>query len=154
MKTSYTKLIKIVPFVIGVLGVSFTHASEISPENIFINSGTGNNDLIFSPPEMTLKSGVLYKFVISNPSNHKHVVAAPELAENSRTTELVKLSTGSKVNYPSANSSLANGIPLEPGEMLEWTFTPNKEGAYKFGCNTQPHAAAGMHSMVKVRAEL
>jgi len=154
MKTLLTKLIMIVPFVIGVLSVPFAHASEISPEPIFINSGTVNNDLLFHPPELTLKEGVLYKFVISNPSNHKHVVAAPELAASSRTTELVKLSKITKVNYSSASSSLANGIPLQPGEMLEWTFTPNKEGAYKFGCNTQPHAAAGMHSMVTVRSEL
>ncbi|MDH3310769.1 MAG: plastocyanin/azurin family copper-binding protein [Gammaproteobacteria bacterium] len=152
MKTLLTKLIMIVPFVIGVLSVPFAHASEVSPEPIFINSGTVNNDLLFHPPELTLKEGVLYKFVISNPSNHKHVVAAPELAASSRTTELMKVSP--RISYSDASSSLAKGIPLQPGEMLEWTFTPTKEGTYKFGCNKSSHAAAGMHSMVTVRAEL
>jgi len=153
MNTPCTKFIMIVSFVCGVLGVSFAHASEISPVHIFINTGTGTNDMIVFPPELTLKADVLYRFVISNPSNHKHVVVAPELAAGSRTTELVKMSPISSINYSSANSSLTRGIPLKPGEVLEWTFTPNMQGAYKFGCNDQTHAAAGMHAMVTVRSE-
>ena len=120
--------------------------AEVMPIRHFVNLGTVGNELTVTPPEVTLRVGETYQFVVSNPSQAKHVVSAPELLA---TTKTAKLATSSPwVEHPAA--SLKAGISMQPGAMMEWTFTPNKVGTYKFGCDTPAHAVAGMHMRIRV----
>ena len=120
--------------------------AEVMPIRHFINLGTVGNELIVTPAEVTLRVGMTYQLVVSNPSETKHVVSAPELLATTTTTKLVTLSPSAE--HPAA--SLKAGVSMQPGAMMEWTFTPNKEGTYKFGCDTPAHAAAGMSTRIRV----
>ena len=127
--------------------------SATSPHYVLINLGSASNDLAVYPSQMTLKAGVVYQFVVSNPSTDTHVLAAPELAASANTTELTRLSTwpqraAERIVDPTA--TLSKGIWVLPGQVLEWTFTPTKVGSYKFGCESRAHSAAGMFSTVTV----
>jgi len=127
--------------------------SATSPHYVFINLGTASNDLAVYPSELTLKAGVVYQFVVSNPSTDAHVLAAPELAASANTTQLTRVSTRPRRAHESVSdptATLSKGMRVLPGEMLEWTFTPTKVGRYKFGCESRAHAAAGMFSTVTV----
>ena len=125
-------------------------AAQATDESVYVFSsvGSGDNDRTINPRELTLQVGQSYQFVVSNPSTEKHVIAAPELAQSADTREIVAWAP--RADYTTA--SMTAGIPLQPGQMVEWTFTPLKEGSYKFGCHEEPHASAGMQSTVKVVA--
>ena len=58
------------------------------PIYVFINAGSAGNEIAFFPRELRLKVGEVYRFVVSNPSENIHVVAAPELAATVQTTQL------------------------------------------------------------------
>jgi len=116
------------------------------PVYVFINVGTVGDELTVFPGELTLKEGTVYKFVVSNPSDTTHIVAAPELAATVKTTELTIGSP--RLDWPTPG--ISEGISLPAGQMIEWTFTPTKEGRYKFGCDDPVHAAAGMHAMINI----
>lgn len=114
--------------------------------DIFIQFGEYQNDLMVYPGKLTLKKGELYRFVVINPSDMTHIVAAPEFSEETLTAGLMKTPASADL----AKTSLAQGIMVRPGEMMEWYFMPVKEGTYKFGCAESAHAKAGMHAMVEV----
>lgn len=118
------------------------------PIRHFLNLGTAQDALTIYPRELTLQIGETYQFVVSNPSTKLHVVVAPELEANAKTAELRIEGRGIDVAAPKLD--MTTGITLQPGQMIEWTFTPLAEGAYKFGCDDPVHAAAGMHAMIKV----
>jgi len=118
--------------------------------DVFIYFGTSANELAVFPPALTLQAGELYRILVINPSENKHVVAAPELAATGLTTSLVK--GLADVDYPAAN--ITAGISVGPGQEIEWTFMPLQEGTYKLGCENRFHAAAGMHAMIKVVYEV
>ena len=128
------------------MGLPATQAHDRSPIVVFISFGTLENELKVFPRELTLEAGELYQLVVSNPSENNHVVVAPEFAATALTKKLLKSSP--RIDYPAA--SLTTGISVQPGHMMEWTFTPLKEGTYKFGCDEPVHAAAGMHATIKV----
>lgn len=114
--------------------------------DVFIHVGTHDNKLTVSPPALTLRVGELYRLVVINPSETTHIVAAPEIAAISLTTDLV---TGTpRVDYPTR--TIAAGISVRPGQLMEWTLMPLEKGTYKFGCDDPVHAAAGMHTTVTV----
>lgn len=131
-----------------LLAVGFPAAwAEVTPIRHFVNLGTvAGDELTVTPAEVTLRVGQTYQLVVSNPSEAKHVVSAPELLATTTTARLVTLSPS--VEHPAA--SLKAGVSMQPAAMMEWTFTPNKEGTYKFGCDTPAHAAAGMHMRIRV----
>ena len=150
----YTRLTIAAVVVFGMLlGSPVTRAADTWPvptewdrTNVFIQFGEYQNDLMVYPGKLTLQKGELYRFVIVNPSNMTHVVAAPELSHKALTSALMK-------TPPSADlttASLAQGVVVRPGEMMEWYFMPVKEGTYKFGCAQSAHAKAGMHAMIEV----
>jgi len=123
-------------------------AWAVSPIYLFINVGAATNELTVHPQELTLDKGKLYQFVVSNPSEMIHVVAAPELAKAVNTADLTIAGKGLNVAAPAMD--IYTGITLQPGQIIEWTFTPLGEGSYKFGCDDAAHAAAGMHTMIRV----
>jgi len=134
-----------------LLGLPAALAGEM-PIRHFINLGTAQDPLTIHPRGLTLQVGETYQFVVSNPSKEQHVVAAPELAAMVKTAELTTEGLPRlKLAVPALD--IATGITLQPGQMIEWTFTPLVEGAYKFGCNDPAHAAAGMHTMIDVRTQ-
>ena len=133
-----------------VLGLSAALAGDI-PIYRFINVGTTGDDLTIHPGDLTLQVGETYRFVVSNPSKKIHVVAAPELAPTVRTAEL--RIEGRRLDVVAPRLDMVTGITLQPGQMIEWTFTPLEEGAYKFGCDDPVHAAAGMHAMIEVATQ-
>jgi len=118
--------------------------------DVYVQFGGEHGQLMVSPSELTLQAGELYLIVLINPSELTHVVAAPELAGNGLTTEL--LQGFEDVDYPAA--SITAGISLAPGQTIEWTFMPLEEGTFKLGCEDTLHAAAGMHAMIKVVYEM
>ncbi|MDH3414534.1 MAG: plastocyanin/azurin family copper-binding protein, partial [Gammaproteobacteria bacterium] len=103
-------------------------------------------DPMVYPGKLTLQRGELYRFVVINPSEMTHIVAAPEFSEKTLTSALMKTPASADL----AKASLAEGIVVRPGEMMEWYFMPVKEGTYKFGCAQSAHAKAGMHAMIEV----
>lgn len=131
-----------------LLGFPAALAGDI-PIRHFINLGTAQDALTIYPRELTLQIGETYQFVVSNPSKVGHVVAAPEFAATVRTAELTIGSP--RVDYPVPG--ISEGISLQPGQMIEWTFTPLAEGVYKFGCDDPVHAKAGMHARIKVTSQ-
>jgi uncharacterized cupredoxin-like copper-binding protein len=134
-----------------LLGLPAAQADDYWPTtDVLIQFGTEGNELTVSPPALTLQFGELYRIVVINPSANKHVVAAPELAAMGLTTSLVK--GLAKVDNPAAN--ITAGISVGPGQEIEWTFMPLEKGTYKLGCDSPVHAAAGMHTMLKVVHEV
>ena len=118
--------------------------------DVFIHFGTADNEWTVSPPELTLQAGEIYRIVVINPSEKSHVVAAPELAAAGLTTSLLKGTP--RVDYPTA--SISAGISVRPGQLMEWSFMPIKEGRYKLGCENLIHALSGMHAMIEVVDEV
>ena len=133
-----------------LLGLPAAQAGDM-PISQFINIGTAANELTVHPQELRLKVGETYRFVVSNPSQQIHVVAAPELAAAATTVDLMIV--GQKLGVDAPSLDISTGITLQPGQMILWTFTPLGEGIYKFGCDDPVHAAAGMHTMVRVGKE-
>lgn len=136
-----------------LLGSPATRAADTWPvqmewdrTDVFIQFGEYQNDLMVYPGKLTLQKGELYRFVVINPSDMTHVVAAPEFGDTTLTSGLMKTPASADL----AKASLAEGIMVRPGEMMEWYFMPMKEGTYKFGCGKPAHAKAGMHAMVEV----
>jgi len=121
------------------------------PIHQFINLGTAADELTVYPHKLMLQVGETYQFVVSNPSKHIHVVAAPELAAQVKTAQLVI--TGEKLGVETPALDITTGITMQPGQMILWTFTPLVEGVYKFGCNDPVHAAAGMQAMIEVTTQ-
>jgi uncharacterized cupredoxin-like copper-binding protein len=113
---------------------------------MFIQFGEYQNDLMVYPGKLTLQKGQLYRFVVVNPSDMTHVVAAPEFSDKALTSALMKTPPSTDL----ATASLAEGVAVRPGEMMEWYLMPIKEGTYKFGCAQSAHAKAGMHTMIEV----
>jgi len=128
-----------------LLGLPAARA-EVTPIHHFINLGTVGNELTVTPTVLTLRVGETYQLIVSNPSESEHVVAAPELVATTTTTGLLTLSPTAE----HSTASLTAGLPVRPGQMMEWTFMPTREGTYKFGCDNPAHAAAGMHMRIKV----
>ncbi len=150
----YTRLTIAVVAVCGMLlGSPVTRAADTWPvqmewdrTNMFIQFGEYQNDLMVYPGKLTLQEGELYRFVVINPSDMTHIVAAPEFGERTLTSALMKTPASADLT----KASLAEGIVVRPGEMMEWYFMPVKEGTYKFGCAQPAHADAGMHAIVEV----
>ena len=131
------------------------------PVYVFIDMGAPGNALVMSPREVTLKAGEIYRFVVSNPGEIAHVVAAPELGATVQTKQLTigsprlelyegRVDWGQTPRTALPARKIIAGVMLKPGEQIEWTFTPLVEGVYKFGCDDPAHAAAGMHATVDV----
>lgn len=133
-----------------LLGLSAAQAGVL-PIHQFINMGTAGDEFTVYPHQLTLRVGETYQFVISNPSKHIHVVAAPELAATGITEQLVI--TGQKIGVAAPSLDIQTGITMEPGQVILWTFTPLSEGVYKFGCDDPVHAAAGMEAMIQVTTQ-
>ncbi len=149
-----TRLTIAIAAVFGMLlGSPVTRAADTWPVPMewdrtdkFIQFGEYQNDLMVYPGKLTLRKGELYRFIVINPTDMTHIVAAPEFSDKTLTSALMKTPASADL----AKASLAEGIPVRPGEMMEWYFMPVQEGTYKFGCGTPAHAKAGMHAMVEV----
>jgi len=128
-----------------LLGLPPARADE-GVTDVFIQLGTAENELIIHPREVTLQVDTLYRFVVSNPSQSTHIVAAPELRLNAWTIGMMYWI--SELDDPPL--VFPEKISLHPGEMMVWIFVPLVEGTYKFGCDDPVHAAAEMHTMIKV----
>lgn len=130
-----------------LLGLPAAHAEDYWPINdVYIQLGAEGNAMVIEPAEVTLRVGEVYRFIVSNPSDITHIVAAPEFRQTVVTTELLKWTP--TLDYPGL--VLSAGISLHSGEMMEWTFVALEEGKYKFGCDDPVHAAAGMHTIINV----
>jgi len=132
----------------GPLSLADTSAREIFH---FVYVGTWEDELTIYPHELVLQVGKPYQLVVSNPSKQIHVVAAPELAATVKTAELELI--GRKLAVAAPALDMGTGITMQPGQTIAWMFTPLSEGVYKFGCDDPVHAAAGMHTMIKVTRE-
>ena len=150
----YTRLTLGTVAVLGMLlGSPVARAADTWPmplawdrTDMFIQFGEYQNDLMVYPGKITLQKGNLYRFVVINPSYTTHIVAAPEFSDQALTSALMKVPASADLT----KTSLAEGIAVRPGEMMEWYFMPVKEGTYKMGCAQDAHAKAGMHAMIEV----
>ena len=128
-----------------LLGLPAAQADE-GVTDVFIQLGTARNELTIRPREVTLEVGALYRFVVGNSSQSTHIVAAPELR--------LKVWTIGMMYWTSTPDDpplvFPEKITLYPGDMMVWIFMPVVEGTYKFGCDDSVHAAAGMHTTIKV----
>lgn len=129
------------------LGLPAAQADEdwLVPSH-FVEFGTSQNDLAVIPGEIQLVAGELYRLVVMNPSSSRHILIAPELKAVTLTAGLRRFPGGVEL----LSATLAEGIELGPGEMIEWYLLPFKEGRYKLHCEEQAHAAAGMEVTVAV----
>ena len=128
-----------------LLGLPAAQADE-EVTDVFIQLGTVENELIIHPRQVTVEVGAFYRFVVSNSSESTHIVAAPEL-------RLKVWTIGMMYWTPTLDEPplvLPEKISLHSGEMMVWIFMPLEEGTYKFGCDDPVHAAAGMHTIIKV----
>ncbi|MDH3412802.1 MAG: hypothetical protein OEM98_09970 [Gammaproteobacteria bacterium] len=118
--------------VFGVLLVApATRAADTWPlmkwdqTDVFIQLGEYQADPMVYPGELTFQKCNLYRFVVINPSKTSHIVAAPEFGAKVLTTGLMKFPPSADLS----KASLAEGIVVRPGEMMEWYLMPVKEGA-------------------------
>lgn len=149
----YTRLTIAAAAILGMLlGSPVTRAVDTwslakwDQTDVLIELGTNQNDLMVYPGKLTLQTGKLYRFVVTNPSDMSHVVAAPEFGAMVLTSSLHKFPP----SFDLATADMAKGVLVRPGEMMEWYFMPINEGTYKFGCAKPTHASAGMHAMIEV----
>ncbi|MDH3412803.1 MAG: hypothetical protein OEM98_09975, partial [Gammaproteobacteria bacterium] len=93
----FTRLTIAIAAILGMLlGSPVTRAADTWPvqtewdrTDMFIQFGEYQNDLMVYPGKLTLQRGELYRFVVINPSEMTHIVAAPEFSEKTLTSALM-----------------------------------------------------------------
>ncbi|MDX2272883.1 MAG: sulfocyanin-like copper-binding protein [Cyanobacteriota bacterium] len=110
--------------------------SQQTPEIQVVELGSLGNQLQFFPPQLTFKSGHLYKLQLSNPSQLKHYFTAKDFADAiwTRKAEVAGVEIKGKIN----------NLELKPGAKVEWQFIPIQAGRYPLVCTIPGHAEAGM----------
>jgi uncharacterized cupredoxin-like copper-binding protein len=111
-----------------------------------IGFGEYQNDLMVYPRKVTLEKGNPCRFIVINPSDTFHIVAAAEFSDKALTSALIEF----PLSVDLTKSGLAEGIAAKPREKLEWYFMPTKEGTYKIGGAQDAYAKARMHAMIEV----
>ena len=97
----------------------------------------------FSPAELSIKSGDVVKFIVTNAGalQHEFVLGTPDsLAEHA---ELM-------VKFPNMEHEEPYMAHVDPGKDMEivWQFT--KTGSFEFGCLLPGHFQAGMKGTITV----
>jgi uncharacterized cupredoxin-like copper-binding protein len=130
-----------------LLGISAAQADEDFPStSLYIELGTTEGGMTAYPRDMKLEVGKLYRLVLTNPSQSEHVVLAPEFGRTVMTAGISKYPK--RVDLPGA--SIAAGLAVRPGEMIQVYFVPSSEGRYKLFCEDRAHTEAGMDVTVEV----
>ena len=106
---------------------------------------TMNDEMRFSPRQITIRPGETVKLVVKNAGKIKHELVlgtAKELAEHA---ELMQ-------KFPEMEHEDPNAVTVEPGAtgVLLWKFTA-KPGEYDFSCLVPGHYEAGMRGRIVVR---
>lgn len=71
-----------------LLGLPAAQADEFPMKDVYVQLGMGEQELTIYPTELTLRAGEVYRFIVVNPTETSHVVAAPELEAMTLTTDL------------------------------------------------------------------
>lgn len=130
-----------------LLGFPAAQADEYFPStSLYVELGTTEGGMAAFPGDMKLQVGELYRLVLTNPSQDQHVVLAPEFGHTMLTAGIS--------NHPQRvdlrNASIAGGIGVRPGEMIQLYFVPFKEGRYKLFCEERAHTEGGMEVTMDV----
>ncbi len=97
----------------------------------------------FSPAMLTVKSGDVVKFLVSNEGalQHEFVLGTPgSLAEHA---ELM-------IKFPSMEHEEPYMAHVDPGKEMEIVWQFSKAGAFEFGCLLPGHFQAGMKGIITV----
>lgn len=114
-----------------LLGFPVAQADEYFPVNeVFIQLGMGEQELVIYPHDLTLQAGEIYRLVVTNPTETTHVVAAPELEAVALTTDLsvqagelnkyVIINPGEPTPVVALEASQLGGTELT-SDPLEWS---------------------------------
>jgi uncharacterized cupredoxin-like copper-binding protein len=110
---------------------------------IAVELGTEQGDLRFSPSELQLEAGKLYKLVLKNQSPSEHYFSALQFAAAIWTR---------KVEAGSAEiKGAVREIEVKPNGEAEWFFVPVQAGSFHLECTIPGHAAAGMVGEITVK---
>jgi len=113
-----------------LLGLPAAQADEYPERDVFVQLGMGKSDLTIYPTRLTLHVGEAYRFIVINPTETNHVVAAPDLELMSLTTDLsvqaaelnrlVVINPGEPTPIVRLESSQLGGTELTT-DPLEWS---------------------------------
>lgn len=120
------------------------------PVEIRVQLGNAKGDMVFSPGELDLETGKLYKIVLSNPSPVAHYFTSPALSAAAFTRKV-------QVNGPDGKpvgeiKGRIDELEVYPGGTVEWWLVPVKTiSAGELKCTIAGHAGHGMVGKVNVR---
>eukprot|EP00798_Chlamydomonas_sp_ICE-L_P032242 gene32242-16807_t len=120
------------PATAGLSAYNINKANSI--EEVSVNLGNANNDMVFEPAHLEFTAGKVYKLKMYNPSNVNHYFTALEFADKIYT---ILVETG--------NPGIEE-VELDAGTSLTWIFVPIKPGTYPLKCTVTGHTEGGMLS--------
>lgn len=103
-----------------------------------------NDNMRFTPAEITVKKGETIKFVVKNSGKIKHEMVLGSVKELKEHAAMMK-------KMPGMEHADANMVTVDPGKTGEiiWQFT--KAGKFDFACLQPGHFEAGMRGKIIVK---
>jgi uncharacterized cupredoxin-like copper-binding protein len=106
---------------------------------------------VFSPAQITLETGKLYKLVLNNPSNDPHYFTSHEFTQRifTRKVQVVQSRDGKATTLAEFKGAIRE-IEVYPGQTAEWWLVPVATGRITdlrcgiVGADGKSHAEHGM----------
>lgn len=127
--------------------------SRQQPIDLLMSLGTADGRHAFEPSTLRLRTGLLYRLVLRNPSRDPHYLTSEGLAA-SVWTRKVQVMAGSTVLAEIKGA--IREIEVYPGQTAEWWFVPVQAGRFDDlrcdirGPDGTTHAAHGMRGSVVI----
>ncbi len=108
---------------------------------------TADNDLRFTPAEITVAAGETITFRVTNTGSLTHdFILGDAKAQEEHEAEMTAMrESGEMMMHDEANS-----MTLPPGETKELTWHFTESGSFLIGCHQKGHYDQGMHASVTV----
>ena len=145
-------------FFVGLLSlVSVFSAGNLAKQKpiiVRVELGSKQNELRFSPSDLTFETGKLYRLILTNPSKKKHYFTSPGLSAMVYTRKVQIVADGTT---RAEIKGAIREIEVYPGGVAEWWFVPIATGKLTdLHCNIQDadgrtHAAKGMVGTIVIK---
>lgn len=117
--------------------------SKQEPMEVTVNLGSQQNELSFSPKNLTFETGKLYKLILKNPSPQKHYFTSLGFASAVWTRKVEDDSMEVK--------GAITEIEVMPGKSAVWFFVPVQAGAFELYCRIPGHKEGGMAGSIDIK---
>jgi len=129
--------------------------TQQSPVEISVDLGSTANEFAFSPNQIGLETGKLYKVVLRNLGKEPHYFSSPGLASRVFTRKVVVSGPDGKVL--GEIKGVIREIEVFPGGISEWWFVPVQTGSFGDlhcgirGADGKTHAEKGMVGQITIK---